>query len=146
MIVKVKLENSYNLESLGTLLSKYRDFKSIYREIKINSLLNKKSLLEIDEINPPILSGFKSESNNNGFWVQDIKNSSFAIKSMNIILDINLEILEINIEISILETPNGINLSKVIDTVEFIPLVSLVSEYQKESIWEISGFYANISN
>lgn len=53
MIVKVKLENSYNLESLGTLLSKYRDFKSIYREIKINSLLNKKSLLEIDEINPP---------------------------------------------------------------------------------------------
>ncbi len=146
MIVKVKLENSYNLESLGTLLSKYRDFKSIYREIKINSLLNKKSLLEIDEINPPILGGFKSESNNNGFWIQDIKNSSFAIKSMNIILDSNLEIFEINLEISILETPNGINLSKIIDIVEFRPLVSLVSEYQKESIWEISGFYANLVN
>src|SRR5690606_33002198 len=97
---------------------------------------NKKSLLEIDEINPPILGGFKSESNNNGFWIQDIKNSSFAIKSMNIILDSNLEIFEINLEISILETPNGINLSKIIDIVEFRPLVSLVSEYQKESIWE----------
>jgi hypothetical protein len=144
MIVKVKLESSYNLESLGTLLSKYRDFKSIYREIKINSLLNKKSLLEIDEINPPILCGFKSESDNSGFWVQDIKNSSFVIKSMNIILDSNLEIFEISLEISILETPSGSNLNKIIELVEFRPLVSLLSEYQKESIWEILGFYAKL--
>jgi hypothetical protein len=144
MIVNVKLEQSYNLECLNNLLEKYRDFKSIYREIKINSVLNTKSLLEIDQLYPPILGGFKNEESDNGFWINDIRNSSFSIEKMMITIDNSMEISNIDLEINIIDSKIGKSMLEMIDLIEFRPLISLMSEYQMPSEWKILGFYANL--
>ena len=55
MITKVNLKEKYNLECFKYLLEKYRDYKSIHREIKINSILGKKCQFDITDIYPPLL-------------------------------------------------------------------------------------------
>ena len=62
MIVDVKLENFHNLECFKNILEKYRDYKSFYRELKINSLLGNKSQFDIDDINPPLICGFEDDT------------------------------------------------------------------------------------
>jgi hypothetical protein len=54
MFAEVKLEKKYTFDRFYNLLSKYKDFKPINREYKINSLLRKKSIIEITDIRPPI--------------------------------------------------------------------------------------------
>lgn len=54
MFAEVKLEEKYTFDRFFDLISKYKDFKQINREVKINSLLKNKSLVEIVDIRPPI--------------------------------------------------------------------------------------------
>lgn len=54
MFAEVRLEEKYTFDRFYGLLSKYKDFKPINREYKINSLLKKKSIIEITDIRPPI--------------------------------------------------------------------------------------------
>jgi hypothetical protein len=139
MITNVNLKERYNLECFKYLLEKYRDYKSIYREIKINSILGKKCQFDITEINPPLLCElgiseiFSSTTN--------LKNVAFRINEISFIIDSHLEVNEIILNIEILETPNGKLLKSLINSgidLQINPIIMGVKVKQKFII----GFYA----
>ena len=139
MIVDVKLENYYNLESFKKILEKYRDYKSFYRELKINSLLGNKSQFDIEEIYPPIIGGFEDSTVFQSTF--RLKESAFSINSMSFIVDKDLKVINISLDIKLLETPNGKILKEIIELVEF--RVSVVN-YKND--FEILGFQACSKN
>ena len=135
MIVDVKLENYYNLESFRKILEKYRDYKSFYRELKINSLLGNKSQFDIEEIHPPIIGGFEDSTVLPSTF--RLKESAFSVNSMSFIVGKDLKVINIFLDINLLETPNGKILKELIELVEF--RVSVVN-YKND--FEILGFQA----
>ncbi len=136
MIVDVKLENFYNLESFKNILDKYRDFKSFHRELKINSLLGKKSQFEIEEINPPIICGLESNESCT-YKTFSLKDSAFSINSIYFVVEESLNVLKISINIEILKTLNGELLRNIINLVDFRLVV-----LQSYNNVEIIGFQA----
>jgi hypothetical protein len=105
MIVDVKLENFHNLECFRNILEKYRDYKSFYRELKINSLLGNKSQFDIDDINPPLICGFEDDTSS--FRNFSLKDSAFSVNSMSFVVDKDINVTKITLDIKILETSKG---------------------------------------
>ncbi len=103
MIVDVKLENFHNLECFKNILEKYRDYKSFYRELKINSLLGNKSQFDIDDINPPLICGFEDDTSS--FRIFSLKDSAFSVNSMSFVVDKDINVTKIKLDIKILK-PN----------------------------------------
>ena len=137
MTVKVTLDEVIHMDCFKSLLEKYRDFKSCYREIKINSITGKKSQFEISQMNPPILCGFENQEDSN-YNVFRLKDSCFTINSIDLIVNNKLEILDINLKIKILDTDNGRLLETIVDQVEFrVYKIQGLGE-----IKEVYGFYA----
>lgn len=138
MIVDVKLENFHNLECFKNILEKYRDYKSFYREIKINSLLGNKSQFDITDMNPPLICGLDTISSDE--YSFRLKDSTFSINSMSFVVDKDLNVIKINLDINILETPNGkilLNLLEIGHTIDF--RVVILHSY---NYYEINGFQA----
>ncbi len=138
MIVDVKLENFHNLECFKNILEKYRDYKSFYREIKINSLLGNKSQFDITNMNPPLICGLDTVSSDE--YSFRLKDSTFSINSMSFVVDKDLNVIKINLDINILETPNGkilLNLLEIGHTIDF--RVVILHSY---NYYEINGFQA----
>ncbi len=137
MITNVNLKEKYNLECFKHLLEKYRDYKSIYREIKINSILGKKCQFEITDIYPPLLCNLCSDDNPPSTMIE-LKSVAFKINEITLIVNSNLLVDNIQINIEILETQNGKILESLIDLVVINPLImKTVNEYF------IVGFYAS---
>jgi hypothetical protein len=138
MIVDVKLENFHNLECFRSILEKYRDYKSFYRELKINSLLGNKSQFDITDINPPLICVF--EDDQVSFGTFRIKDSAFTINSMSFIVDKDINVIKINLDIKVLETPNGkilLDLLEIGHTIDFrVVILNYIGYY------EITGFQA----
>jgi hypothetical protein len=137
MTVKVTLDEVIHLDCFKSLLEKYRDFTSCYREIKINSITGKKSQFEISQMNPPIICGFENQETSN-YNIFRLKESCFTINSIDLIVNNKLEILDINLKIKIMDTDNGKILETIIDQVEF--RVFRIS--RSDELKEVSGFYA----
>jgi hypothetical protein len=135
MIVDVKLENTFNLESFKKILEKYSNYKSFYRELKINSLLGKKSQFDIQDIKPVIFGGFEDDKINATTF--RIKESAFSISSISFVVDKYLNVNKISLDIEILQTTHGEILSKLINFVDFRPEVIYYKEY-----YEVIGFVA----
>jgi hypothetical protein len=138
MIVDVKLNDFHNLECFRSILEKYRDYKSFYRELKINSLLGNKSQFDIEEINPPIIGGFEDDQLSFGSF--RLKDSAFSIKSMSFVVDKDLNVIKISLDIDILETPNGkllLDLLNIGHTIDFRVVIIQYYDY-----YEITGFQA----
>lgn len=93
-------ENLNNIQNFKTLLERYKDYKSCIRDIKINNILGKKTLLDIDEIHPPIICGFDEN-------LISIARAPLTIEKMYFKLDYNLNILEFKIKYSILRNESG---------------------------------------
>jgi hypothetical protein len=139
MITKVNLRKKYNLKCFKYLLEKYRDYKSIYREIRINSILGKKCQFDITEINPPLLCELGICDEN--ISTTNLKNVAFRINEISFIIDNNLEVNELILNIEILETPNGKLLKSLINSgidLQINPRIMGVKVKQKFII----GFYA----
>jgi hypothetical protein len=138
MKVDVKLNNLHNLECFRNILEKYRDYKSFYRELKINSVLGNKSQFDINDINPPLIGGFEDDSSSFGTF--RLKDSSFSISSMSFIVDKDLNVIKISLDIRILETPNGkilLSLLEIGHTIDFRAVILHYANY-----YEITGFQA----
>jgi hypothetical protein len=146
MITRVNLREKYNLESFKHLLEKYRDYKSIYREIKINSILGKKCQFDITEINPPLLCELGISNEN--ISTTNLKNVAFRINEISFIIDGDLEVIELILNIEILETPNGKLLESLINSGIALQINPKIMEWgaiptkQLEQKF-IIGFYAN---
>lgn len=125
MIVNVFLNTNLKLENLNYLLSKYRDYKSIERELKINSLLGSKCQLEINSIDPPIYSGFDVEI------MMRLKKAAFVITEILITIDKDLNILEILLDIKVLNTDEGKILNNLFEKIIFEPVMLKGQEYLK---------------
>lgn len=125
MIVNVFLNTNLKLENLNYLLSKYRDYKSIERELKINSLLGSKCQLEINSIDPPIYSGFDVEI------MMSLKKAAFVITEILITIDKDLNILEILLDIKVLNTDEGKILNNLFEKIIFEPFILKEKEYLK---------------
>ena len=126
MIVDVKLENFHNLECFRNILEKYRDYKSFYRELKINSLLGNKSQFDIDDINPPLVCGFENDTSS--FRVFSLKDSAFFVNSMSFVVDKDINVIKISLDIKILEIGH---------TIDFRVVILNYMDY-----YEITGFQA----
>lgn len=137
MTVKVTIDEIPHLDCFKSLLQKYRDFTSCYREIKINSITGKKSQLEISEMNPPIICGFESQEQSN-YNIFRVKDSCFTINSIKLIVNSELEVLDVILEINVLETDNGKLLNDIIERVQF----KAYNLRFNNRISEIYGFYA----
>lgn len=137
MTVKVTIDEILHLDCFKSLLQKYRDFTSCYREIKINSIVGKKSHFEISELNPPIVCGFETPEKSN-YNIFRLKDSCFAIKSIDMVVNDKLVVLEINLYIKVLDTDNGKLLREIIDQVDF-RLFTMTNPK------EVYGFYASAS-
>ena len=138
MITNVNLKKRYNLECFKHLLEKYSDYKSIYREIKINSILGKKCQFEITDIVPPLLCNLGTDNHSsNTLLTTNLKNIAFKINEMTLIVNSDLEVENIMIDIKILETPNGKILENLIDLVVINPVIM-----KSTSEYFIVGFYA----
>jgi len=139
MITNVNLKERYNLECFKHLLEKYSDYKSIYREIKINSILGKKCQFEITDIVPPLLCNLGTDNHSsNTLLTTNLKNIAFKINEMTLIVNSDLEVEDIMIDIKILETPNGKILENLIDSVIINPVIM-----KSPSEYFIVGFYAS---
>jgi hypothetical protein len=138
MIVNVKLENFHNLECFRNILEKYRDYKSFYRELKINSLLGNKSQFDIDDIDPPIICGF--EEDQLSFGTFRLKDSAFSVESMSFIVDKDLNVIKIDLNINMLETINGKTLLNLLKIGHLIDFRIVTSHYMDH--YEIVGFQA----
>jgi len=114
MIVNVKLNENIKLENIKFLLSKYRDYKAIERELKINSILGNKCQLEVSDIDPPIYSGFDVDR------LMSLKKAAFVINEFLVTIDKDLNISEIILEVKILDTPEGRILNNLINMNEII--------------------------
>jgi hypothetical protein len=136
MITKVNLKEKYNLECFKHLLEKYRNYKSIYREIKINSILGRKCQFDITEINPPLLCelGIPDE---NISTITNIKNVAFRINEISFIIDGELKVNELILNIEILETTNGKLLKNLLES----EIDLLIRPIIKSNF--IVGFYAS---
>ncbi len=136
MITKVNLKEKYNLECFKHLLEKYRNYKSIYREIKINSILGRKCQFDITEINPPLLCelGITDE---NISTITNIKNVAFRINEISFIIDGELKVNELILNIEILETTNGKLLKNLLES----EIDLLIRPIIKSNF--IVGFYAS---
>jgi len=128
MKFSVVFENTPNIESFKYLLERYKSYKSCLRDLKINSVLGKKSIFEIVDINPHIFCGFDNTVN------LGINKCAFGILSLYFTLNDNLDVLNLLIEIEIYKTPMGEVLSKLIEVIEIHPIY--------ESSNHILGFYA----
>jgi len=135
MIVDVKMENFHNLECFRSILEKYRDYKSFYRELKINSLLGNKSQFDITDINPPLICGFEDDTSS--FRTFSLQDSAFNIDSMSFIVDKDLNVINISLDIKILETPKGKILLELIDIIDFRVVTLHYADY-----YEITRFQA----
>ncbi len=140
MKVKVNLDEFLPLDCFRGLLDKYRDFKSCYRELKINSITGKKSKFEISELNPPIICGFEKEENYN-YYVFPISRSCFTITSIDMVVNDSLDVIDIYLDINILDTERGKLLSEILEDVEFRTCKS----YKYGNVHEVYGFYATSS-
>lgn len=82
------------LECFEFLLKKYKDYKSCLRDIKINTVLGNKCILNIDEIKPEILCNVKVPD-------VDLYSTALTINKMSFVIDSNLIIssLKINYEV-----------------------------------------------
>ena len=107
------ITNINNISDYDPLLSKYSNYKSFLRDIKLNTFFNKKSQLTIDEIKPPIICGFKEKVSNSGYF--DLKNSVIIIRYISIIIDKNLLTEKTIVKFEILDTPNGDFLKNIIN-------------------------------
>jgi hypothetical protein len=140
MEITVKLDEFLPLDDFKKLLEKYRDFRSCYRELKINSITGKKSQFEICELNPPIICGLEEQQLPTEEINFRLKDSAFSIMSMLFIVDHNLYVTKINLQINILNTPCGkilLNLLEIGHTVDF-----RVVKLNFSDIQEITGFQA----
>lgn len=136
MKVDVKLDNLHNLECFRKILEKYRDFKSFYRELKINSVLGNKSQFDINDINPPLIGGF--EADNSSFASLSLEDWSFSVNSISFIVDSDLNVIEISLDINTLETTNGQLLHNLIEfehDIDFRVKIMSHSNY-----YEVTGF------
>jgi hypothetical protein len=138
MTVKVTIDEVLNLDCFKSLLQRYRDFTSCYREIKINSITGKKSQLEISEMNPPIICGFETQEHCN-YNIFRVKDSCFTINSIKLIVNSKLEVVDVFLEINVLDTDNGKLLNDIIEQVQF-KTYNLISI---NKITEVYGFYAS---
>lgn len=135
MIVEVKFENTLNLESFIKILEKYSNYKSFLRELKINSLLGKKSQFDIQDIKPPIFGGF--EDNEVKAATFRLKDSAFSVNSISFVVDKYLNVNKISLDIELLQTSHGEILSKLINFVDFKPEVIYYKDH-----YEVIGFVA----
>lgn len=103
---KVNLYNTYNLESLKVLLSRYFNFKECARDIKIESIFNKKTQFDITDIKPPIVANFSESleiyNNSDSIIYHDLKGSVISISSIFIIFESDGNISEIVVEFTII--------------------------------------------
>jgi hypothetical protein len=137
MVVNVKLENFHNLECFRNILDKYRDYKSIYRELKINSVLGNKSELEINDIIPPIMGVV---DDNSSIFI-NLNNVTFIINSMIFTIDKDLNVIKILLDIKILETFSNILSEKTQNEIENLIDFRLILLYSYD-YYEITGFQA----
>lgn len=139
MITNVNLKEKYNLECFKHLLEKYRDYKSIYREIKINSILGKKCQFDITDIYPPLLCNLGTDNHSSNVLITtDLKSVAFKINEITLIINSDLEVENIMVDIEILETLNGKILESLIELAVINPVVmQSIDEYF------IVGFYAS---
>jgi hypothetical protein len=137
MTTKVILDEFINLDSFKSLLGKYQDFKSCYRELKINSITGKKSKFEISELNPPMICGFEKKENYS-YNVFHVSQSCFTINSIDMVVNDKLQVIDIHLKIKILDTESGKLLSEVLEDVEF----RTWNTYKDGEVYEVYGFYA----
>jgi hypothetical protein len=110
------------IQNIKKMLSRYSNYIQIEREIKINSLLEKNSQLEITEINPPMYGC------NDRFEIDImLTEASFLVNKIFITFDKYLNIKDIILNIKILETQKGNILYDIIskepDKITFVPVI-----------------------
>jgi hypothetical protein len=112
----LEIKTGLKFDSNFKLLKRFNtnDYDSIFREIKINCLLGKKSRFSIEEIN-----SFYIDCND----CNDVRLKDVIAKANKIIIDIdkNLIIKEIIVDLEFLETSLGITYSKYHDRLKLFP-------------------------
>ena len=106
MRVEFQTKETIHIDDLDSILSRYSDFKRIKREIKLESIFDKKIQLDIDIIFDKNLIGYYDEP--------ELSKSSFKIKSLSIIIK-SMSILGISGEIETINTEMGKILKQLID-------------------------------
>lgn len=112
------------IQNLKKLLSRYRDYKQIERELKINALLGVKSQLEITEMDSYLYcsSDYNEIVKSRG----SLTNVSFIVKGIIITFDEYLNIIEMLLDIKIPNTQYGKVLTNIINNgieVIFNPII-----------------------
>ena len=113
MIVNFEILNDLTIDNFAKILAKFKSFREINREIKINSLSDKKMELEIEKINPKIVGYLGYQ------WPTfDLKSSAFIIEKIIMKMDKGI-IINLKCEIKLLETENGKILSDLENSIKF---------------------------
>jgi len=110
-LFNVKIEHDYNIDDYNHVLSRYKDWKSTYREIKLNYILegDKKLQFDIEDIHKYItLDDDQSEYVTLQKICCDINTITFILK--------NNKVEKLTLKGKILDTTQGKLLSSIIDT------------------------------
>jgi len=136
MRYKVQLGNQINkIDNFQLLLEKYKDYKSCIRDIKINTILGKKCLFEVENMSPPIYCDFKSNSE------VSLQNLAIKIEKISFIIDSNLEIEDLEICYQVLETKMGKLVNELQSYGIELKINPKIMSYGWRNNTQVEGFY-----
>lgn len=117
MVYLLKLnKDSNSIKNWEKLIKKFNPNKDIIRDLKLNYLLSEKCLLNIEEINPPILI---DSNDKNDILLRDV---IATVKNIKLFLK-KESIEKVEIEVKFLTTNQGKVYSEIKDKLNLKPLI-----------------------
>jgi hypothetical protein len=140
MDYKIYLDEETNkLENFQILLEKYKNYKSVLREIKINTLLGQKCVFEIEEMNPPILCDL-CDFNTTKLDIS-LSNVAVMLNKLSFTINSNLLIEELKLNYRILDTKMGKLIGELQTYGVEVEIKAKVLTYGWNNSKQVSGFY-----
>ncbi len=130
-------ENISGIESFERILSKYKDYKSCIRDIKINTILGQKCLFEIEDITSLYMDISPSRDTS-------LNNSCAIVKKLSFKIDHNMKISSLVISYDILKTKMGKLISELKE--QGIPINIKPKLLEPTDTSQVLGFYIEIPN
>ena len=124
-----------NIQNFQSLLEKWKDYKSCLRDIKINTVLGQKCLYEIEDINPPLLCDFSSNT------LTSLNQTAITISKLSFKIDTDLTILELKLDYKVLYSKMGKLVYELQNLGIPLTIIPKVMKYGFNESIQVIGFY-----
>ena len=129
-----------NLLNFESLLSKWKEFKTCLRDIKINTILGQKCLYEVEDLNPRLFCEFSEH------YLTNLSKSAIAIKKLSFKIDSDLTIIELKLTYNNLDTKMGKVMDNLISSGISLNINPIVRTWRVNQSNQVTGFFIEIDS